>query len=188
MTLVAPDALVSPSAPHFRWQEFSGWRHATSEQAHRVRRLVETVLQPARDQIGEPVFITRGGWIWSRHGYPREGVHETGGAADLAPQSGDVFRLYSIIRDLPGVPYGQVLLHDDHVHVHLPGRSSVAGYAGHGDALLEAADGSWVPDPLGPAAELRAGIFSELPGGWVTLAALAGGFVLAAQVDRGDDS
>lgn len=137
-SLVDPAARVVASCPFFEWWEFSGWEHADAVRVARAQSLVMDVLCPARRVLG-PVRVSRGGWYFSTFGGPREGVHDSGAAADVVPEAVPVGELYAWLRDR--TLYGEVIHERDHVHVTLP------GFGGNMQALIEVREGVFRADP-----------------------------------------
>lgn len=70
----------------FWLHEFSGWEHASDEQAARLEELAARVLQPLRTAFGVPVYPSS--WIAWSDGTPRTGVHAHGGAVDVVVSQG----------------------------------------------------------------------------------------------------
>lgn len=177
MTLVNEDDAVVPGYP-FRWWEFSGWANANLAQIANLRQLIATVVGPVRREAGVPFDVSQGGWIESRYGGPRDdAAHPTGGALDFVPRPpSSVLSVYEAIRDLPGAPYGEVIMEGDHVHVTIP------GVGGEHEAWLQLDDGSYAADPQGPGGVLDLElVYEQVREGWWAVAALAGGVWLLAR-------
>lgn len=69
-----------------------------------LRRLVDTVLDPAREKLGQPVFVNSGyrcPELNRKVGGVSNSYHLQGRAADLDTRSGDNRRLFAILESLP---------------------------------------------------------------------------------------
>lgn len=74
------------------------------ESTANMRRLVETVLDPARERLGKAIFVNSGyrcPELNRKVGGVANSYHLQGRAADLDTRTGDNCRLYEILRQLP---------------------------------------------------------------------------------------
>ena len=180
--MVNPASEVVPGLP-FAWWEFSGWQDATDEQRSNLRAVLLDAIGPARMALGVPFDVSQGGWVESRYGGPRDDeAHPTGGAVDFVPRAPvSVLEAYEAIRDLPGAPYGEVIMEGDHVHV------TRRGIGGDGEALLllDTVPPQYANDPMGPAGVLTLElVYEQVRERWWPVLALAGGVWLLARADR----
>ena len=76
----------------------------SQESTANMRRLVETVLDPARERLGKPIYVNSGyrcPELNRKVGGVANSYHLQGRAADLDTRTGDNRRLYEILRQLP---------------------------------------------------------------------------------------
>lgn len=76
----------------------------SQESTANMRRLTETVLDPARERLGKPIYVNSGyrcPELNRKVGGVANSYHLQGRAADLDTRTGDNRRLYEILRQLP---------------------------------------------------------------------------------------
>ena len=76
----------------------------TPESIANMRRLVETVLDPARERLGKAIYVNSGyrcSELNRKVGGVANSYHLQGRAADLDTRTGDNRRLYEILLNLP---------------------------------------------------------------------------------------